>query len=93
MEASFYAQDLKKNNFELVTIFNFRLFKGFSINTLLVANLIHDQLYLGKGDLTVAEVLLQRKQIETSYSYYFSIGINYSFGSMYQNIVNPRFGY
>ena len=93
LDASFYTQDFNKNNFGLVNIFNFRLFKGFSVNTLIVANLIHDQLYLGKGNLTIEEVLLHRKEIKSSYNYYISLGFNYSFGSMFQNIVNPRFGY
>ena len=93
LSGSFYVQDFDKNNFELVNIFNFRLFKGFSIDTLIVVDLIHDQLYLEKGALTVEEVLLSRKQLETSYNYYISIGFSYSFGSIFQNIVNPRFGY
>jgi hypothetical protein len=93
LSGSFYVQDFDKNDFEFVNIFNFRLFKGFSIDTLIVIDIIHNQLYLEKGGLTVEEVLLSRKQLETSYDYYISIGFNYSFGSIFQNIVNPRFGY
>jgi len=93
LSGSFYLHDLRKNNFEWVNIFTFRLFKGFSTNALFVVNLIHDQLYLEKGGLTVEEVLLHRKELETSYNYYISFGFSYSFGSMFQNIVNPRFGY
>lgn len=68
LSGSFYVQDFNKNNFELVNIFSFRLFKGFSTNALIVVNLIHDQLYLEKGSLTVEEVLLSRKQLETRYN-------------------------
>lgn len=93
ISGSFYIQDFSKNNFEWVNIFDFRLFKGFSINALTVVNLIHNQIYLKKGELTVEEVLLKRTQLETRYSYFISIGFSYSFGSKYQNIVNPRFGY
>jgi len=93
LSGSFYIQDFNKNNFELVNMFNFRLFKGFSINALIVFNSIRDQLYLEKEALTVEEVLLHRKQLETRYSYFISIGFSYSFGSIFQNIVNPRFGY
>jgi hypothetical protein len=93
VSGSFYLQDFKKNNFEWVNIFNFRLFEGFSINAFTVVNLIHNQLYLEKGGLTIEEVLLHRKQFETRYSYYISFGFSYSFGSKFQNIVNPRFGY
>ena len=93
VNGSFYTRDFSKNNFELVNILNLRLFKGFSINTLIVADLIHDQLFLEKGDLAIEEVLLSRKQIKTSYNFYISFGFSYSFGSMFQNVVNPRFGY
>lgn len=93
VSGSFYTKDFNKNDFEWVNIFNFRLFEGFSINALTVVNFIHNQLYLEKGDLTIEEVLLHRKQFETRYSYYISFGFSYSFGSKFQNIVNPRFGY
>ena len=93
INGAFYLHDFRKNNFEWVNIFNFRLFKGFSTNALFVVNLIHNQLYLEKGSLTLEEVLLHRKELETSYNYYISFGFSYSFGSMFQNIVNPRFGY
>jgi len=93
ISGSFYIQDFSKNDFEWVNIFDFRLFKGFSINALTVVNLIHNQIYLKKEDLTVEEVLLKRTQLETRYSYFISFGFSYSFGSKYQNIVNPRFGY
>lgn len=93
ISGSFYIQDFSKNNFEWVNMFNFRLFEGFSINALTVVNLIHNQLYLEKGGLTIEEVLLRRKQFETRYNYYISFGFSYSFGSKFQNIVNPRFGY
>jgi hypothetical protein len=53
---------------------------------------IHDQINLAKGNVSQEDVLLQRRQLATSYEYYGSIGIRYSFGSIYTNVVNPRFG-
>ncbi|MDZ7341730.1 MAG: hypothetical protein ONB27_10280 [candidate division KSB1 bacterium] len=41
---------------------------------------------------TLEEVLLRQRQLETSYNYWTSIGLSYTFGSIYNNIVNPRFG-
>lgn len=54
--------------------------------------MIHDQLSLPKGTATLEQVLLRRTMLETNYSYYFSIGLSYAFGSIYSNVVNPRFG-
>jgi hypothetical protein len=49
-------------------------------------------LSLPKGEATFEEVLLRRKQIETGYNYFFSVGFSFTFGSIYTNVVNPRFG-
>jgi hypothetical protein len=54
--------------------------------------MIHDQLNLVKQDLTYDEILLQRKEIATQYEYFVSFGLSYTFGSIYNNVVNPRFG-
>jgi hypothetical protein len=37
-------------------------------------------------------ILLRQRQLLTGYQYYFNFGISYSFGSLFNNIVNPRFG-
>jgi hypothetical protein len=53
--------------------------------------LIHDQLYLPLAGATADEVLLNLQQLATSYSYYTAVGFSYTFGSAYNNVVNPRF--
>jgi hypothetical protein len=52
---------------------------------------VHDQLSLPKTGATDEEILLQRKQLETSYRYFAGVSLTYSFGSIFNNIVNPRF--
>jgi hypothetical protein len=37
-------------------------------------------------------VLLRQKQLETNYSYYAFMSLNCTFGSILNNVVNPRFG-
>ncbi|HEY2905735.1 MAG TPA: hypothetical protein VGJ29_07520, partial [Vicinamibacterales bacterium] len=68
-----------------------RLFKGFSFNVYAQYDKIADQISLKKESATEAEVLLRLQQLETNYSYYFNFGISYRFGSIFNNIVNPRF--
>ena len=41
---------------------------------------------------SVEEVLLRRRQMQTDYTYSTSISLSYSFGSIFNNIVNPRLG-
>ena len=52
--------------------------------------LIHDQLYLAKGDANLEDLLLQRRQLATTYEITSSIGLSYTFGSMYNNVVNTQ---
>jgi hypothetical protein len=71
---------------------NIRLFKGFSFNLFGELSRTRDQIYLPRGQASTEEILLRQRQLLTGYQYFFNFGINYSFGSIFNNIVNPRFG-
>ena len=88
-----YLHDFKKNNLQLYGEMSFRLFEGFSFNVSGWASRVRDQLSLRKRQASVDEVLLQQQELETGYKFWANLGISYSFGSIYNNIVNPRFGY
>ncbi len=89
-EFSQYLHDLSKNSIEFNGQLSQRLFKGFSVNLRAGMEIIHDQLYLPKGDASLEEVLLRQKQLATTFEYNGSIGLSYTFGSIYNNIVNSR---
>jgi hypothetical protein len=91
-ESSVYWHDLSKHKVELNSSVQLRIIKGLSFVFDGRVGLIHDQLSLSKGDLSIEEVLTQQKQQSTDYRYEFSLGFVYTFGSIYNNIVNPRFG-
>lgn len=91
-EAAAYLHDFSKNRLVFFTNLDWRLIKGLSVSLSGNASLIRDQLHIAAGQLTDEEVLLRRRQLATSYRYFASIGLNYSFGSIYSNIVNSRFG-
>jgi hypothetical protein len=92
LSGSNYMHDFSKNSLSLYSSAEIRIFKGLSLNLFGSLNFIHDQLTLPKGGATLAEILLHQKQLATQYSYYGMIGLTYTFGSIYNNIVNPRFG-
>lgn len=69
---------------------NFRLFRGFSLNMNVDASRVNNQLYLPRGDATEQEVLLDLRSLATSYRFSVRMGISYTFGSIFNNIVNPR---
>ena len=87
-----YLHDLSKNNVQLRTWISLRLLKGLNMNLSGRAQWIHDQLSLPKENATAEEVLLRQRQLATQYSYSIQVGFSYTFGSIYNNVVNPRFG-
>lgn len=91
LDGSHYFHDFKKNRINIRGELRLKILKGFSYNIHGGYSLIHDQLSLPKGEATQEEILLQTQELETQYSYWGSMGISYTFGSIYNNIVNPRF--
>jgi len=92
MEASNYFHDWSKNRIELDGFVNIRIFKGLSLRLNGGVARLRDQLSLTKGEKTPAQILLRLEELQTAYTVEGSIGIEYTFGSIYNNIVNPRFG-
>jgi hypothetical protein len=92
LTGSNYFHDLSKNRVELFTSFNIRIFKGLSLRVFGRAAHINDQVNLQKGEVSEAERLLQLRELETKYRIDGGIEITYTFGSIYNNVVNPRFG-
>ena len=68
-----------------------RLFKGFSVEIFGEASRRRDQLSLRRGDATNEEILVRQRELATGYQYDVGLGISYSFGSIFNNVVNPRF--
>lgn len=87
-----YFHDWSKNNLSSFISLNIRVAKGLQIGIGGGASIIHDQLSLVKGGASTEEILLRRKELETSYSYFSRFSVSYTFGSIYNNVVNPRFG-
>lgn len=92
LEGSNYLHDFSKNRIELDGYITIRIIKGLSFSVFGGIAGIHDQISLEKGELTEADILLNLKQRETSYSIDGGLGLTYTFGSIYNNVVNPRFG-
>src|SRR5690606_35425194 len=92
MEWSQYLHDLTKTRLEVDGELEFRVVRGLSIEINGQASRIRDQLSLPRRGAEPEEVLLRLRQLASGYEVGLSVGFNYSFGSIYNNIVNPRFG-
>lgn len=91
IDAAQYLHDTSKYSAGIGGSTELRVFKGLSLNLNGDYTLVRDQLSLPGRELTEQEILLQQRQMATNYSYYFSAGVNYRFGSIFNSIVNPRF--
>jgi hypothetical protein len=92
-QASFgqHLDTLARNRFNIYGDADVRLFKGFSFNIYGDYSRIRDQINLRKGGASEEEVLLRQRQLATGFQYYVGFGVTYRFGSIYNNVVNPRF--
>lgn len=79
-----------------------RLAAGLTFTLALVAGLalqfegevawIHDQINLRRRELTDREIFLETRELEKTVSLTAEFGFSYTFGSVHDTIVNPRFG-
>lgn len=87
-----YLHDLSRYSVEFEGGVEFRVTQGLSIEVGGSVAFIYDQVNLPKGDADLEEVLLRLRQLETDYEAGISFGFRYRFGSIYNNVVNPRLG-
>ncbi|MDQ3069796.1 MAG: hypothetical protein M3R55_08720 [Acidobacteriota bacterium] len=91
VEAASYLHDLSLHRMEVEGRIDVRLFRGFSLNVNGNASRVRDQIYLPKGAASDEEILLRLRRLQSGYRYALSVGFNYQFGSIFNNVVNPRF--
>jgi hypothetical protein len=91
-----YNQFLNDTNLYSVNFFlgtRIRLFKGFNFNVSGSYSITRNQINLPGGDLALEDLLLQQQQLQSGFNYFINVGFSYSFGSIYNTIVNPRFDF
>ncbi len=91
LDGSHFFYDVNQNSVNLFTNLSVRLFRGFSLDLSGNVARVHDQISLSKRNLTPDEVLLRRRELATNYRYFAFVGLSYTFGSILNNVVNPRF--
>ncbi|GMQ80725.1 MAG: hypothetical protein BMS9Abin05_0153 [Rhodothermia bacterium] len=95
LEGSNFITDFESSRTEFYSVevsgsISVRLVRGLNVNLGFGYDLVKDQLFLVKEELTEEEILLGTKRLPTSYEYEFRMGFSYNFGSIYNNVVNSR---
>lgn len=83
--------DLKKYNIGISSNIDWNIIKGIALNFWGYINLDRAQIHLPLNGATYEEIILRQKELESNYFYYLNFGLSYTFGSMKNNVVNPRF--
>lgn len=87
-----YLHDTRRYNYGAGGNINLRITKGLSLNFGGNYSRVADQLYLRKGTLDDNQIIARQQALATNYRYFGNFGVSYTFGSIYNTIVNPRFG-
>jgi hypothetical protein len=83
--------DLRKYNIRISSRADWKITKGLSLNYSASFNFDRAQIHIPLSGVTYEEIILRQKELESNYFYYMYFGISYTFGSMKNNVVNPRF--
>jgi hypothetical protein len=89
-ETASFLPDFKQNHVSGFGNVNLNLFRGFSFNLNGSLSWIRDQISLPREEATTEEVLVQQRQLATSYRYNMFFGVSYTFGSIFSQVVNAR---
>jgi hypothetical protein len=85
-----YWHDLARHRLDVFGGMDIRLVRGLSLSLNGSVARVKDQLYLPAEELTPEEILLRRRQLGTDFRYRLNLGFSYTFGSIFNNVVNPR---
>lgn len=85
-----YLDDPTKSHLGISGSTSLRITRGLALNISAFASRVRDQLYLPVGDATEAQILTQQRALATSFVHGASLSVSYTFGSIYNTIVNPR---
>lgn len=85
-----YLSDLSKNRLSMRAQADVRLIKGLSFNVGGSYEIINDQISLPRGEASVEDILLGQAQLATNFEADLSFGLKYTFGSLFNNVINTR---
>ncbi|MBL6648519.1 MAG: hypothetical protein ISP57_06365 [Flavobacteriaceae bacterium] len=85
-----FFNDGTRKRFSLRSDLDIRVFEGLAVRFSGNVSLIREQYSLAAGNTSVEDLLLQQRRIASDYETSFSIGLSYTFGSIYNSIINTR---
>jgi hypothetical protein len=91
LTAANYFHDVERNRLTLGGNLEIQLTRGLEFDVFGSVSRVRDQLHLPAGDASEEDILTRRRELATDYEFRLGFGVSYTFGSIYSNVVNPRF--
>jgi hypothetical protein len=91
VEVASFLNDFDRNHLFFWCNYEVRIFKGLSASSWMSYSIQRDQVNIRLDGASQEEVLLQQQQLLTGFEMNAYVGLSYRFGSIYNNVVNPRF--
>ncbi len=85
-----FLHDLARTELSIGGSVRLQLVRGLSLNIDGRYSRVRDQIFLPGEQLSNEEILVRQRALATGYQYFTFIGVSYTFGSIYNTIVNPR---
>ncbi len=85
-----FVPEVKRWNLSMNGNTSLNLVKGLQFNVGGGASLIRDQIFLSASGQTPEQILTQQRALASNYRVFVFTGLSYSFGSIYNSVVNPR---
>lgn len=92
VQLSSFVDEPARYRLGMAALANLQLTRGFAFNVQGLGAVVRDQIGLRARPLNDVELLLGTAEQETSFDLQLELGIVYTFGSIHNTIVNPRFG-
>jgi hypothetical protein len=90
LRLSHFLEDVELNRVTLGGRLEYRIFRGLSVSLNARAERARDLIFLPRSGATEEEVLLGIRALESDFQFRAGVGFSYTFGSIYNNVVNSR---
>lgn len=90
LEGSNFLDDFREHRLDLFTNLEIRLYRGLNLDIRGSVARVKNQIYVPREDATDEEVFLRRRELGTDFEYSMEVGLSFTFGSVFNNVVNPR---
>lgn len=90
LEAASFLDDFAAHRIDLFSSIEIRLFRGVSFDVRGSVARVKNQIYIPREDISDEDILLERRQLGTDFEYSIDFGLSFTFGAVFNNVVNPR---